>query len=76
MIDPDGIQITQSNLPDTININSVPIFETQVYNLEDDKDYERLSFLKIEDIENLSDKNLDKARLYYEKLKKSVNVRL
>ncbi|MBR5506686.1 MAG: DNA-processing protein DprA [Clostridia bacterium] len=38
--------------------------------LAERKDYERLSFLKIEDIENLSDKNLDKARLYYEKLKK------
>lgn len=55
MIDPDGIQITQSNLPDTINIKSVPIFETQVYNLEDDKDYEHF----IKDIERVVRKSFE-----------------
>lgn len=40
MIDPDGIQIQESNLPDIIKIREVPEFETEVYNLEDDKDYD------------------------------------
>lgn len=47
MIDPDGIQIQQNNLPDTIKITEVPEFETEIYNLEDDKDYEHY----IKDIE-------------------------
>lgn len=39
MIDPDNIQIELSNLPNIIRINNVPKFETEIYNLEDDKDY-------------------------------------
>jgi hypothetical protein len=38
MIDPDNIQISENNLPDHINIRNVPYFETQVYDLDDDKD--------------------------------------
>lgn len=38
MIDPDNIQITENNLPDHINIRNVPYFETEVYDLDDDKD--------------------------------------
>ena len=40
MIDPDGIQIQKINLSDIIKIKDVPEFETQCYNLDDDKDYE------------------------------------
>ena len=40
MIDPDGIQIQKTNLPDSIKIKEVPEFDFQCYNLEDDKDYE------------------------------------
>ena len=47
MIDPDGIQIQKSNLPELINIKEVPFFDMEVYNLEDDKDYEKY----IKDIE-------------------------
>ena len=47
MIDPDNIQIQQANLPDIIKIREIPTFEFQVYNLEDDKEYEHY----IKDIE-------------------------
>lgn len=47
MIDPDGMQIQRHNLSNIINIKEVPEFETQCYNLEDDKDYEKY----IKDIE-------------------------
>lgn len=40
MIDPDGLQIQESNLPSIIKVVQVPDFECEVYNLEDDKDYE------------------------------------
>lgn len=40
MIDPDGIQIQNSNLPDVIKVQQVVPFDTQIYNLEDDKEYE------------------------------------
>lgn len=40
MIDPDGIQIQKTNLPDLIKIKEIPEFDFQCYNLEDDKDYE------------------------------------
>lgn len=47
MIDPDNIQIQQANLPDIIKIREIPTFEFQIYNLEDDKEYEHY----IKDIE-------------------------
>lgn len=47
MLDPDGIQIQQVNLPDKIKINEVPVFDTVCYNVDDDKDYEHY----IKDIE-------------------------
>ena len=55
MIDPDGIQVQETNLPDTISIKQVPEFESCIYNLEDDKDYK--TFIK--DIER-------QVRLSYE----------
>lgn len=39
MIDPDGIQVQETNLPDTITIKNIPEFESSIYNLEDEKDY-------------------------------------
>lgn len=39
MIDPDSLQIQRSNLPNTITIKQVSPFETEVYNLSDEKDY-------------------------------------
>jgi hypothetical protein len=39
MIDPDGIQIQRVSLPDTFDINQVPEFENEIYNLEDETDY-------------------------------------
>lgn len=39
MIDPDGIQIQETNLSNNISIQKVPDFEYEIYNLEDDKDY-------------------------------------
>lgn len=44
MIDPDNIQILESNLPSRININSIPPFETVIYDFNDDKDYK--NFIK------------------------------
>lgn len=41
MIDPDGIQIQESNLPAVINLKQVPEFDTQCWCLEDEKDYEK-----------------------------------
>jgi hypothetical protein len=41
MLDPDGIQVQKTNLPDLIKINNVPEFDTLCYNLEDEKDYKR-----------------------------------
>lgn len=38
MIDPDNIMISENNLPDHINIRNVPPFETELYDLDDDKD--------------------------------------
>ena len=49
MMDPDGIQIMTSNLPDTINIKEVPIFDFEIYNLSDDKEYNQY----IKDIEKV-----------------------
>ena len=48
MLDPDEIIVQSGNLPDTIKINDVPEFETEVYCLEDEK--ERKKFIK--DVEN------------------------
>ena len=44
MIDPDGIHIQRSNLPSVIDIKDVPEFDIEIYNLDDDKDYE--TFIK------------------------------
>ena len=41
MIDPDGIQVQEFNLPDTINVGKVPEFDMELYNLDDDKDYKK-----------------------------------
>lgn len=47
MIDPDGLQIEQTNLTNYINIKQVPEFDTICYNYEDDKDYDKF----IKDVE-------------------------
>lgn len=47
MIDPDNIQVQESNLPELIKITQIPVFDFQIYNLEDDKEYEHY----IKDIE-------------------------
>lgn len=39
MIDPDGLQIEKTNLPDTIKIKQIPPFDYEPYNLENDKEY-------------------------------------
>ena len=41
MIDPKNIQIQNSNLSSTINVQKVNPFEGECYDLNDDKDYER-----------------------------------
>lgn len=41
MIDPDGIQIQRGNLPAQILIDHVPEFEYTIYNLDDEKDYNK-----------------------------------
>lgn len=41
MIDPDNILVTENKLPETINLINIPDFEYQIYNLEDEKDYEK-----------------------------------
>ena len=47
MIDPDGLQITTLSSNNIIKINNVPEFETEVYCLEDDKDFSKF----VKDIE-------------------------
>ena len=47
MIDPDSIHIQESNLPELIKITQVPVFEFEIYNLEDEKEYDHY----IKDIE-------------------------
>ena len=44
MIDPDGIQVQETNLSQVIDIKQIPEFESSIYNLEDDKDYK--TFIK------------------------------
>lgn len=39
MIDPDNILVEKHNKSNNINLIKVPEFETEVYNLDDDKDY-------------------------------------
>lgn len=41
MIDPDNIIIQKTNLSNQINIKEIPVFDFEVYNLDDDKDYEK-----------------------------------
>ena len=41
MIDPDNIIIQRENKDNSIVIRNVPEFETEMYNLEDEKDYKR-----------------------------------
>lgn len=47
MIDPDSIMIQKAQLPSTIDIKSIPEFDTITYNLEDEKDFDHY----IKDIE-------------------------
>jgi hypothetical protein len=48
MIDPDDILVTEEKLPTTINLINVPEFEYQIYDLTDDKEYEKY----IKDVES------------------------
>ena len=41
MIDPDGIQIQETNLPAVIELKNIPEFDTQCWCLEDEKDYDK-----------------------------------
>lgn len=41
MIDPDNMLIINENLPSIINVNEVPKFEFEIYNLDDEKDYNK-----------------------------------
>ena len=41
MIDPDGIQIQETNLPAVIELKNIPEFDTQCWCLEDEKDYNK-----------------------------------
>jgi hypothetical protein len=62
MIDPDSINILTSNLPSNIEINDVPEFECEIYNMEDEKDYEKF----ISDCERLVRRSFEyKALLKY-----------
>lgn len=47
MIDPDGLQIQNNSLPDKITIKEVPVFDFEIYNLSEDKEYKQY----IKDIE-------------------------
>ena len=47
MIDPDGIQIQETNLSNKINIKEVPEFDMEPYLLEDEKEYKHF----IDDVE-------------------------
>lgn len=55
MMDPDGLSIQKSNLPNLIKIKEVPIFEFEVYNLADDKEYNNY----IKDIEKETRKSFE-----------------
>ena len=47
MIDPDGIQIQETNLINKFNIKEVPVLDLEPYMLEDEKEYKRY----IDDVE-------------------------
>ena len=59
MIDPDNIQVVHTNLPSSINIHQIPPFEYEIYNLEDDKDYDKF----IKDIERVVRKSFEYREL-------------
>ena len=61
MIDPDGIQIQENNLPEIITIREVPEFETECYCLEDDKEYERF----VIDVEKRVSRSFEYRRFIY-----------
>ena len=48
MIDPDDILVTEEKLPSTINLINIPEFEYQVYDTNDEKEYEKY----IKDVES------------------------
>lgn len=41
MIDPDSLNILTSKLPDMIQVNEIPPFETEIYIMDDEKDYNK-----------------------------------
>ena len=41
MVDPDEIEVLETNLSNVINIKNVPEFDIEVYNLEDEKDFKK-----------------------------------
>lgn len=69
MIDPDGIQIQETNLPDKIKIIEVPKFETECYNLEDDKDYEHY----VKDVKNEVGKSFE-YKQFIKYLRENMNM--
>lgn len=69
MLDPDGIQIQRTNLPEKININEVPEFDSLIYNLEDDKDYDHY----IKDIEKEVRKSFE-YRAFIRFLRENMNM--
>lgn len=69
MIDPDNIQIQKVNLPDHIHISEVPEFETECYNLEDDKDYEKY----IKDIEKEARRSFE-YRVFIKYLRENMDM--
>ena len=48
MIDPDDILVTEEKLPSTINLINIPEFEYQIYDTNDEKEYEKY----IKDVES------------------------
>ena len=69
MLDPDGIQIQRTNLPEKISINEVPEFDSLIYNLEDDKDYDHY----IKDIEKEVRKSFE-YRAFIRYLRENMNM--
>ena len=62
MIDPDSIMIQKAQLPSTIDIKSIPEFDTITYNLEDEKDFDH--YIKdiekdVKNIDGVEDVNVD-----------------
>lgn len=55
MIDPDSINVLHENLKGSIDINDVPPFECEIYNLDDEKDYDKF----IKDVERVVRKSFE-----------------